>query len=96
MARKIGYGESEVEKEYDEYLDECELGLDERYTNSRILKEVDEIAYNVGYSDWYSEHIVQCKECGAYFYQDEYGDEDDDFICEDCQEELDENEEKDE
>ena len=46
--------EQEAYKQYDEFLDDV-YGMDqlaELYGGARILKEVDPIAYRVGFADW--------------------------------------------
>ena len=47
--------ETEAYEQYDEMLDEChqaaKIGYLE-FSPSRILKELDEIAYRYGFTDW--------------------------------------------
>lgn len=46
--------ESDAEQQYDDMLDELypvEIG-DMSFCASRVLKELDPIAYNCGFSDW--------------------------------------------
>ena len=52
-------------EKYDEYLDE--VNGDVRigsltYSASRVLKEVDEIAYRCGYSDWSDAEITELED----------------------------------
>lgn len=55
-----GLTESELEERYDDYLDEVvgeiEIGS-LTYLASRVLQEVDPIAYRVGFSDWMDAEI---------------------------------------
>lgn len=49
---KIIYTESEVDQMYDEYLDESyDTGI---WCFSKLLRDSDPIAYNVGYDDFLS------------------------------------------
>jgi hypothetical protein len=79
-----------TEEQYDEMLDEqgpvnvCGMQFDP----SRILKELDPIAYNCGLSDMQDTITVyECPVCG-----DEHEDYDDAKFC--CQEEEEEDEEE--
>lgn len=66
-------------EEYDDMLDDCYpmvvIGNIELYP-SRVLRECDPIAYNVGYSD-YCSHNEQwdCEECGTRFDTEEDAEE---------------------
>lgn len=53
--RKIGsvcVSERELHDKYDDMLDETDSEICRQYSASRILKEVDPIAYDVGFEDW--------------------------------------------
>jgi hypothetical protein len=46
-----------TEKNYDEFLNECYGDVEiagMKHPTSQVLKEVDPIAYDVGFSDWSS------------------------------------------
>ena len=69
-----------VKEQYDRYLDDLhEDGLLDlsAYQGSKILEEIDPIAYRVGMADF----VPDCEECGAPI---ESASEDDDAICQDC------------
>ena len=84
------------EEDYDNMLDECYPDIKIGYISfsaSRILSELDPIAYNCGFSDYQKyETIYTCPICGK-----DHEDEDEAFEC--CQEiefEIDEDEDEDE
>ena len=51
-----GLSDDELYNRYDEMIDEVH-GEPMGYPASRILKEVDPIAYNVGFNDWLSNEV---------------------------------------
>ena len=56
------FTEYEIEQKYDEYLDEVYGEIEIcgfKYAASRALKNVDEIAYRVGFADWESFYYVE-------------------------------------
>ena len=63
--------EINMEEAYDNMLDEvhesCELC--NQYGASRILKEVDPIAYNCGYSDFIDSQSDSCYELDGEYYE---------------------------
>ena len=75
------------EDDYDDMLDEVH-GDFMGYSASQILKEVDPVAYDVGFSDFQEyKTVYECPICG-----EEHDDEDDAKYC--CQVEEEEEEEK--
>ena len=90
MSKLLEPIEVEVEKysedDYDDMLDEC-YGDFMNYSASQILKEVDPIAYRVGFSDYQEyETKYECPICGEQF--DDYDD-----AKWHCQDELEDEEE---
>jgi hypothetical protein len=72
------YDEDDLLRQYDEMLDECaeavKIGCVE-FDASRVLKEMDETAYNCGFSDYTSEDWQAIQdESGNWFYisKDDY------------------------
>ena len=73
---------TEVEDRYDEYDDylnevnETVIISSIEYSPSFVLKQVDSIAYSVGYSDYTDAYPQwQCEECGNYFNTEEEAEE---------------------
>ncbi len=81
---KVIEREKYTEEDYDDFLDEISGDVvigSLRYSASRVLKEIDPIAYNVGFSDFQEyEDVYVCPLCDT-----EHEDEDDAMYC--CQEE---------
>lgn len=80
---------------YDSYLDELSEGSScpvcSSYPASRVLKEMDPIAYQCGFADWtdtLAETEYPCTECGTLTSVDSDVCADDEFapVCEDCAE----------
>lgn len=67
-----GLMESELERRWDDCLDEVHGDFMGSYPASRVLKEVDPIAYRCGFNDWVS------NELGETITEDEPEDEDED------------------
>lgn len=82
-----------VKDDYDEYLDslhEDDPGaLFANYSGSRIMQEVDRVAYRCGLNDWSNDY--PCQECGVEFCVDDPWNED--GVCPGCEENEEEEDE---
>jgi hypothetical protein len=83
--------EKYTEDDYDDMLDEVygdiEIG-NLTYSTSRVLKEIDPIAYDYGFSD-YQEYVYECSECGETFEDEQDAEEccrENQYQCEICEE----------
>lgn len=85
-----------VRDAYDEMLDELHEenpgALLAGYAGSRLLEEVDPVAYRIGLNDYSDEFI--CVECGDTFCVDDPWESD--GVCDGCIERAEEEEEEDE
>ena len=70
----------DADERYDQMLDECSesCSMCESYGASRILKEIDPIAYNCGFNDWLdSADLFELD--GSYYEQSEVDNLEDDL-----------------
>jgi len=85
--------EEQAYNSYDEMLDEqgdLKIG-NLSYSPSHVLKNIDNIAYSCGFND-YVDSLMQDGNC----ITDQYIEEQDYFICKECDQAYDEKEEKEE
>lgn len=93
MAKKNAYV-SDVEEAYKQYLDDLdwESVLGNR-NKGDVLEEIDPIAFNVGVDEFEGEYLITCSRCESKFWResdDPHDYEGHDWICEDCEEEMEE------
>lgn len=68
--------DEELKNQYDEWLDEINEGIQIgrcKYSASRVLKQIDPIAYGCGFTDWLDSITEpwKCGKCGKT-YEDGY------------------------